>query len=138
MSERANKRTSELPNTKVALSACIILHCATKRAREQIFSLLSRRAEETRTAFTFLGATKHLYKRVCPSVGQSVRPSVRPSVGPSIGPSVRRSVGNPFFSNSRNRLFPTCTMDTKWSGGTQTHTDTHTCTCTYTQMRSRN
>ena len=73
MSERANKRTSELPNTKVALSACIILHCATKRAREQIFSLLSRRAEETRTAFTFLGATKHLYKRVCPSVRRSVR-----------------------------------------------------------------
>ena len=30
----------------------------------------------------FLGATKHLYKRVCPSV----RPSVRPSVGPSVTP----------------------------------------------------
>ena len=27
----------------------------------------------------FLDASKHLYKRVCPSVG----PSVRPSVGPS-------------------------------------------------------
>ena len=82
MSERANKRTSELPNTKVALSACIILHCATKRAREQIFSLLSRRAEETRTAFTFLGATKHLYKMVCPSVHWSVGRLVGWSFGP--------------------------------------------------------
>ena len=92
MSERANKRTSELPNTKVALSACIILHCATKRAREQIFSLLSRRAEETRTAFTFLGATKHLYKRVCPSVGQSVCPSVRPSVRNAFSSTAEKGV----------------------------------------------
>ena len=32
----------------------------------------------------FLGATKHLYKRVCPSVGPSVGPSVRRSVTPSL------------------------------------------------------
>ena len=30
----------------------------------------------------FLGATKHLLKRVCLSVRPSVRSSVRPSVGP--------------------------------------------------------
>ena len=29
----------------------------------------------------FLDASSHLYKRVCPSVGQSVGPSVDPSVG---------------------------------------------------------
>ena len=33
---------------------------------------------------TFLDASLHLYKRVCPSVGRSVRPSVRRSVGPSV------------------------------------------------------
>ena len=36
----------------------------------------------------FLGAAKHLYKKVCPSVHPSVRPSVRPSVHLSIGRSV--------------------------------------------------
>ena len=30
--------------------------------------------------FSFLDASSHLYKRVCPSVGRSVRRSVRPSV----------------------------------------------------------
>ena len=41
----------------------------------------------------FLGAPKHLYKRVCLSVRPSVGPSVRPSVGPSVRPSVGPSVG---------------------------------------------
>ena len=36
----------------------------------------------------FLGATKHLYKRVHPSVCPSVRPSVCLSVRPSVCPSV--------------------------------------------------
>ena len=40
---------------------------------------------EARWLVMFLGAPKHLYKRVCPSV--------RPSVGPTVGPSVRPSVG---------------------------------------------
>ena len=31
---------------------------------------------------SFLGATKHVYKKACPSVRPSVRPFVRPSVGP--------------------------------------------------------
>ena len=55
----------------------------------------------------FFDASSHLYKRVCPSVRPSVNPSVRPSVRLSVRPSVRWSVRNPFFSNSRNRLFPT-------------------------------
>ena len=35
--------------------------------------------------FSFLVATKRLYKRVCPSVGPSVAPSVAPSVGWLVG-----------------------------------------------------
>ena len=59
----------------------------------------------------FLDASSHLYKRVCPSVRRSVRPSVRRSVRPSVRPSVRRSVRNPFFPNSRKRLFSAAEMD---------------------------
>ena len=56
---------------------------------------------------TFLDASSHLYKRVCPSVRPSVGPSVRRSVRPSVRPSVR----NPFFPNSRKRLFSAAEMD---------------------------
>ena len=45
---------------------------------------------------TFLDASSHLYKRVCPSVG----PSVRRSVG--------RSVRNQLFSKSKNEGFSSC------------------------------
>ena len=41
---------------------------------------------------SFLDATKHLYKRFCPSVGLSVCRSVRPLVPPSFGLSVRPSI----------------------------------------------
>ena len=37
---------------------------------------------------SFLDASSHLYKRVCPSVCPSVRPHVRPSVRPSVRLSV--------------------------------------------------
>ena len=42
--------------------------------------------------FSFLDATRHLRKRLCPSVGPSVHPPVHPSVGPSVHPPVRPSV----------------------------------------------
>ena len=50
-----------------------------------------------KTRFSFLVATKRLYKRVCPSVGPSVRWSV--------GPSVRPSVGDALVINKENQYF---------------------------------
>ena len=41
--------------------------------------------------FCFLGATKHLYKRVCPSVHLSVHRSVQPSVRPPVRPQVHNA-----------------------------------------------
>ena len=79
-------------------------------------------------------------RSISPSVQPSVNPFVRPSVRPSIGPSVRRSVRpsvTHFFSNSRNRLFPTLEMDTKWRGDTRMHTDTHTRSRAYIHTRAQ-
>ena len=52
--------------------------------------------------------------------------SIRASIGRSVGLSATR-----FYPNSRNRLFPTWTMDKKW-GGAETHTCTLTNTMTHT------
>ena len=74
------------------------------------------------TKNSFLDASSHLYKRLCPSVrpsvgrlvGWSVGPPFldasshlykrcfRPSVGPSVGPSVRPSVRNAFVKIAEN------------------------------------
>ena len=45
-----------------------------------------------RSTFCFLGATKHLYKRVCPSVRLSVHRSVQPSVRPPVRPWVHNAL----------------------------------------------
>ena len=56
---------------------------------------------------SFLDASSHLYKRVCPSV----RPSVRRSVGPSVRPSVA------FVSNTRKRVNSTSEEEGMSRGG---------------------
>ena len=93
----------------------------------------------------------HFHLTVRQFVSPLVRTSVRPSIGrSSVNPSICLSVHNPsvrlsicpsiaFFHDSRNRLFPTCMMDTQWSGDTCMHpctlTYTHTHTHKYTQTR---
>ena len=55
------------------------------------FLLLLLPLPTSRSSFnTYIGAYKHLCKRVCPSVRQSIHPSVRLSVGPSDTPFQKR------------------------------------------------
>ena len=53
-----------------------------------------------------LDASTHLYKRLCPLVGQSVCPSVGRSIRPSVGRSIPPSVTRIFFFMENNFKWP--------------------------------
>ena len=62
-----------------------------------ILAFFQYKSNDTKNNFiltikSFLDASTHLYKRLCPSVRWSVHCSVRLLVRPSVGPSIRGSI----------------------------------------------
>ena len=74
-------------------------------AKKGVISTKMFNTELSGAFFTFLDASTHLYKRVCPSV--------RPSNDPSIGPSDR----NAFVSNTQKRVISTSKVKGTSRGG---------------------